>query len=321
MGVIRVWSARLEWPGSQRDALAGGDSSLPSSTVRVSGTGLAGASETVGVCGCSATSPRAHRPGRRLHERQPAGHRGGAGGGLPASAQGTQEPLGGELVPQAPDHLPGRGSELRKPQGDLPVTPGLRGRHCLLDRMVSLRGPLVPSPWWAVAHGRQEPTPQQHPDLPMHPSPQAICRGRSRTGVHVSPRAAHLRTLSSWHWASVLCPPRAKMPAGQWSSVCVALALPQAELGSREAWAEAPCLCLLLPPPGWIGWGLGWGGPDCCTVARGGGGGNWLVSLGTGQSPPRTPTQLHSTDSPGRRPPRLPSPFQASAGRPVLAQL
>lgn len=53
MGVIGVWSARLEWPGSQRDAVAGGDSPLPSSTVRMSGTELAGASETVGVHGCS----------------------------------------------------------------------------------------------------------------------------------------------------------------------------------------------------------------------------------------------------------------------------
>lgn len=80
--------------------------------------------------------------------------------------------------------------------------------------------------------------------------------------MHVSPRAARLRTLSSRHWASVLCLPGAEMPAGQWSSMCVALALPRAELGSWEAWVEAPCLCLLLPLPGWTGWGLGWGGPD-----------------------------------------------------------
>lgn len=91
--------------------------------------------------------------------------------------------------------------------------------------------------------------------------------------MHVLPRAARLRTLSSRRWASVLCRPGPRCQLGSSLGMYVALDLPRAELGSREAWAEAPCLCLLLPPRlagqagGWavrlrqglLHSGLGWG--------------------------------------------------------------
>lgn len=128
-----------------------------------------GASAVVGPAAapsfCSATSLGAHRPGRRLRERQPAGHG--------ERARGARGPLSSERVPQAPDPLPGCGSELRKPPGDLSVTPGLRVHTACWTvwsperafHSKSLAGCLLPT-------GGGSPAPQRHPDLPTRPSPR-----------------------------------------------------------------------------------------------------------------------------------------------------